>query len=101
MLPRSKPRNETAAGPAINGAALIHDSIIATYRKEISNYSRLDRDFEALRIKIADVQQRRNLLEDSFRAMRCDYENELEQQDRQIQVLEQDMESYQRCNEDL
>jgi hypothetical protein len=80
---------------------LIHDSIIATYRKEIANYSRLDRDFEALRIKIADVQQRRNLLEDSFRTMRFDYENELEQQDRQIQVLEQDIEGYQRCNEDL
>jgi hypothetical protein len=33
--------------------------------------------------------------------MRFDYENELEQQDRQIQVLEQDIEGYQRCNEDL
>ena len=99
----SRPREPTALdvaarGPAIGASGPIHDQIIRTYRREIANYATLNHDFEVLKKRLADVQQRKIAFEDSIDGLKRDYENQLDQQERVVQVLEQDLDELKQSN---
>ena len=87
--------------PAINNASHIHDSIINSYRRQIQNNSNLQHEYEQLKLKIADVAQKRNMLEDSIRYLKADYEKQIEGQQSDISVLQADLENLKRVNADL
>ena len=87
--------------PAINNASHIHDSIINSYRRQIQNNSNLQHEYEQLKLKIADVAQKRNMLEDSIRYLKADYEKQIEGQQNDISVLQADLENLKRVNADL
>ena len=71
----------------------IHDSIIASYRSMLKNSSNFDSMYETLRTKIDSVNVRRSHLEESIRFLRSDYENQIEQQMREQQMLQAELES--------
>lgn len=99
--PAQAPPMVSSSQPAICNASHIHDSIINSYRRQIQNNSNLQNEYEALKIKIADVTQKRNMLEDSIRYLKGDYEKQLDQQARDIEVLQCDLENLKRANADL
>ena len=45
-----------ASGPAIKGAESIHDQIIDSYRRQLQANVNLDSDYQALQLKIKEVQ---------------------------------------------
>jgi hypothetical protein len=65
---------QAPGAPAISAASSIHDSIINSYRRQIQNNSNLERDFEALKLKIAEIAQKKGDLENSIRYLKSDYE---------------------------
>ena len=54
-----------------------------------------------MKLKIADVCQKRNMLEDSIRYLQADYEKQIEGQQHDIAVLQADLENLKRVNADL
>ena len=97
MIEHSKTVTQQAAGVgAIRSAEAIHDSIISSYRRQLQNSANLDSAYEQLKMRIADVQQRRNMLEDSIRYLRQDYEKQIEQQTKDSQILQGELEHLKR-----
>ena len=64
--PRAEPQ-PTMPAPTTNNISRIHDSIINSYRRQISANSNLQHEYEALKLKIAEIGQKRDQLEDSIR----------------------------------
>ena len=58
-------------GPDVSS---IHDSIIATYRREIEKQRKLTDDFDTLRGRLADLEQRKHCLGEAIKASENDYE---------------------------
>jgi len=59
---------------AIKCAESIHDQIINSYRCQLQNSANLDTMYEALKMRIAEVQQRKNAMDDCIRYTCGDYE---------------------------
>jgi hypothetical protein len=57
----------------------IHDSIISSYRQQIANNSNHEQLYEQLRLRIAEVAQRKSSLEDGIQVLRQDYEQQMQQ----------------------
>ena len=87
---------QTAGVAAIKCADSIHDQIINSYRRQIQNSANLDSLYEALKLRIQEVQQRKNLLEDSIRYLSQDFEKQIQQQTRDQEVLQSELENFKR-----
>ena len=86
---RSNSRDPVAlcAEPAIKASSQIHDMIINSYRRQIQANSNLECEYEALKMRIAEIQQRKSLLEDSIRYKQADYEKQIDQQVKDVDYL--------------
>ena len=74
VIEHTKTVTAQATTNAIKGAEGIHDTIINSYRRQLQNSSNLDSMYEALKIRLAEVQQRKNMMEDSIRYLQQDYD---------------------------
>jgi predicted nucleic acid-binding Zn-ribbon protein len=54
---------------------------------QLQNSVNLDAEYESLKIKITEIQQRKNLLEDSIRYLKSDYEKQIDQQQEEADYL--------------
>ena len=75
--------------------------IINSYRRQLQNSANLDSMYEALKIRIQEVNQRKAMLEDSIRYLQQDYDKQIEQQTRDSEVLQSELEQLKRQNADL
>ena len=70
--------------------------IINSYRRQLQNSANLDSMYEALKIRIQEVNQRKAMLEDSIRYLQQDYDKQIEQQTRDSEVLQSELEQLKR-----
>lgn len=78
VIEHTKTVTATVTTAQIRCSENIHDSIINSYRRQLQNSSNLDSMFEALKMRVADVQTRKTALEDSIRYLSQDYEKQIE-----------------------
>ena len=75
--------------------------IINSYRRQLQVNANIDSEYEALKLKITEIQQRKNLLEDSIRYKQSDYQKQLEQQGKDIEYLQTEVDSLKRQNAEM
>jgi len=61
----------------------------------------LEREFEALKLKIAEIAQKKGELENSVRYLQTDYEKQIDGQAHDIALLQNDLENLKKVNADL
>ena len=83
---------------SINACSGLHDQIIATYRRQLQSDATMNAQFEAMKVKVNEAQQRMYNIEDSIRQRRDDFERQIEQQNRDQAGLQAELENMKRVN---